>query len=141
MLMGWGMADDICVLSGLPIKAGQFSVEHYVPRSKIPYAIAFSKFNLRPAIKVFNCIKADRFPCEWEDQKIALCHRALEKWNLKSSDRDSIIKAIRLFEHRGSSYNPCQDCVLSIAREYCYARPELAKYRNMWLRKLDERSR
>lgn len=133
------MADEICFLSGLPIKAGQFSVEHFAPRSRLPYYLAWSKFNLRPALKIMNCIKGDRFPCEWEEHKISLCHTALKKWNLKSFERDSIIKALKLFEKSDGSYNPCSDCVLSIAREYCYSKPEFARYRNMWLKQLDER--
>ena len=63
-----------CFLSGLDIGKGQLTKEHVVPKSRVPAYIATSPFNIQPAIKVFNNMKADMFLCEWEDKKIELCH-------------------------------------------------------------------
>lgn len=125
---------DICFLSGLEIPKGQYSREHIVPRSKIPSYIASHPYNIAPAIKIFNCIKADRFLCEWEDKKFELTYNALKSWNLKQANKDIIIKALDRFATEKDSLNPCQHCILSkIATEYCYENRNLEKYRSRWL--------
>ena len=122
-----------CFLSGLDILKGQLTKEHVVPKSKVPLYIANSPFNIKPAIKVFNNMKADMFLCQWEDLKIDLCYTALQNWNLKRADKQCIIKAIDMFEDGIGQRNPCKYCLLSISQEYCFARQELAKYRERWL--------
>lgn len=122
-----------CFLSGLDIGKGQLTKEHVVPKSKVPLFIANSTFNIRPAIRVFNNMKSDLFLCEWEDLKLDLCYEALENWNLKKADKQCIIRALELFSDSRNQRNPCQHCLLSIRQEFCFARPELAKYRDKWL--------
>ena len=121
---------EICFLSGLEIPKGQHSREHIVPRSKIPSYIASHPYNIAPAIKIFNCIKADRFLCEWEDKKFELTYNALKSWNLKQANKEIIIKALDRFATEKDSLNPCQHCILSkIATEYCYENRNLEKYK------------
>lgn len=124
---------ETCFLSGLPIQKGQLTKEHVVPKSKAPVYIANSPFNIRPAIKIFNNMKGDLFLCQWEDMKVELCYRALVNWHLKKKDKDCIIKALEVFERHPYTRNPCKFCVFSISQEYCFARPELAQYRDKWL--------
>lgn len=124
----------ICFLSGLEIPKGQYSREHIVPQSKVPFYISSNPYNIAPAIKIFNCIKADRFLCEWEDKKFQLTYYALQHWNLKQTNKDIIMKALDRFATEKDSLNPCQHCILSkIATEYCYANRDLEKYRIRWL--------
>ena len=124
----------ICFLSGLEIPKGQYSREHIVPQSKVPSYISSNPYNIAPAIKIFNCIKADRFLCEWEDKKFQLTYYALQHWNLKQTNKDIIMKALDRFATEKDSLNPCQHCILSkIATEYCYANRDLEKYRIRWL--------
>lgn len=124
----------ICFLSGLEIPKGQYSREHIAPRSKLPKYLANHPYNIAPAIKIFNCIKADRFLCEWEDKKFELTYNALKTWNLKQANKDIIIKALDRFATEKESLVPCQHCILSkIATEYCYANRDLEKYRIRWL--------
>lgn len=124
----------ICFLSGLEIPKGQKSREHIVPRSKIPKYIANNPYNIAPAIKIFNCIKGDRFLCEWEDKKFELTYNALKSWNLKQANKEIIIKALDRFATEKESLVPCQHCILSkVATEYCYAERNLEKYRSRWL--------
>lgn len=124
----------ICFLSGLEIPKGQYSREHIAPRSKIPVYIANLPYNIAPAIKIFNCIKADRFLCEWEAQKFELTYNALKSWNLKKANKDVIIRALDRFATEKDTLNPCQHCILSsTAKEYCYAQRDLEKYRIRWL--------
>ena len=123
----------ICFLSGLEIPKGRYSREHIAPRSKVPMYIASHPYNIAPAIKIINVIKADRFLCEWEDQKYELCYHAVQKWNLKQVDKDIIIQALEKFKTE-EPMNPCEHCVLSkIGTEYCYAQKKLEKYRAKWL--------
>lgn len=124
---------ETCFLSGLDIGKGQLTKEHVVPKSKVPAFIANSPFNIKPAIKVFNNMKSDMFLCQWEDLKIDLCYKALQNWNLKKADKQCIIMAVNMFEDRIGQRNPCKNCLLSVAQEYCFAREELAKYRERWL--------
>lgn len=124
----------ICFLSGLEIPKGQHSREHIAPRSKIPKYIASVPYNIAPAIKIFNFIKADRFFCEWTDKKYDLTYHALQNWNLKQANKDLIIKALDLFERQENNINPCQYCILSkVGTEYCYAQRNLERYRVRWL--------
>ena len=128
------MSSKTCFLSGLEIPKGQYSREHIAPRSKIPAYLANNPYNIAPAIKIFNCIKADRFLCEWEDKKFELTYNALKTWNLKKANKDVIIEALDRFATEKDSLNPCQHCILSkIATEYCYAERNLEKYRIRWL--------
>ena len=125
---------EICVLSGLEIPKGMYSREHIAPRSKIPLYVASIPYNIAPAIKIFNCIKADKFLCQWEDKKTELCYNALRNWNLKQASKDVIIEALDRFATEKDSLNPCQRCILSkVATEYCYANRNLEKYRIRWL--------
>lgn len=125
---------QICFLSGLEIPKGQYSREHIAPRSKIPSYVASIPYNIAPAIKIFNCIKADRFLCEWEDKKYELTYNALKSWNLKKANKDVIIEALDRFATEKESLVPCQRCILSkVATEYCYAQRNLEKYRVRWL--------
>ena len=129
---------DKCFLSGLDIGKGQLTKEHVVPKSQVPWFIANSTFNIRPAIKIFNNMKADMFLCQWEDLKIDLCYHALENWNLKRGDKQTIIKALGMFEDGKNQRNPCKFCLLSVSQEYCFARKELAKYRERWLSQISQ---
>lgn len=129
---------DKCFLSGLDIGKGQLTKEHVVPKSRVPAYIANSVFNIKPAIRIFNNMKADMFLCQWEDMKIGLCYHALENWHLKKADKECIIKALEMFEDRKTQRNPCKFCVLSVSQEYCFARKELAKYREQWLSQINQ---
>ena len=123
-----------CFLSGLEIPPNEFSTDHLVAKHWLPKRLYNLEENQVPAIKIINTIKGVCMPCEWEDKKIGLCHHALENWNLKQFNRTIIIKALARFATEKEPLNPCQHCILSsVAKEYCYARRDLEKYRMRWL--------
>ena len=110
------MKKQICFLSGLEIPQNKYSVEHYVPRSKVPEKISSVPYNIHPSIKVFNSVKADRFPCQWEYQKYHLLYETLQKWNLSQTNRHMIERAIS----RGLPVrDPCKYCVCAYHTEFC----------------------
>lgn len=118
-----------CFLSGLKIPKGKNSKEHVVPKSKAPYYVVSQEYNIQPAIKIINHIKADLFLCEWEDNKITLCLNALYNYKLKSSDRNVIIKALDRFATEKEPLIPCQRCLLSEqAKEYCCDKRRMEEY-------------
>lgn len=121
-----------CFLSGLEIPKGQNSKEHVVPKSKAPSYVVTQAYNIRPAIKIINNIKADMFLCEWEDNKVRLCLNALYNYNLKSSDRNIIISALNKFSAEKEPSNPCQHCLLSEqAKEYCCDKERMEEYNRL----------
>ncbi|MBO7715665.1 MAG: hypothetical protein J6S85_19035 [Methanobrevibacter sp.] len=124
----------ICFLSGLEIPKGKYSVEHLVAKYWIPSYLANLPSNKYPAIKIINSIKDIKMPCEWFDMRYDLTYHAYLKWHLKQSDKQVIIQALDRFATEKDTLNPCQHCILSTAaKEYCYARRDLEKYRVRWL--------
>lgn len=129
-----------CILSGLDIPDGKYSVDHFVAKFWLPRFLYNLPENKKPAIRIMNNIKGVKFPCEWYDTRYELCYIALQKWNLKSSDKNIIIEALDRFATEKDTLNPCQHCVLSSkAREYCYAQRNLEKYRIRWLYGIESR--
>lgn len=127
-------------MSGLEIPKGKYSVDHYVAKYWLPPKLYSLEQNKVPSIKIINCIKGIKMPCEWEDQKYDLCSYALENYNLNKSDRNIIINALDRFATEKDKLNPCQHCLLSsTAKEYCYARRDLEKYRIQWLYGIKQR--
>lgn len=49
-----------CVLSGIEIPTGKYSIEHYCPKSRMPTNLAQMPDNKFYAIKVFNQIKGGK---------------------------------------------------------------------------------
>lgn len=103
------------ILSGIEIPPNKYSIEHYCPKSKLPKYLAQDPKNIYPAIKIFNFIKADRFPCEWEEQKYRLILRAYYNWNIKTSDKKLLRQALKGMPR----INPCEYCICSIYKDYC----------------------
>lgn len=131
---------NVCFLSGITIPNGEFSIDHYVAKYWIPKKLYNLKENKFPAIKIINSIKGIYMPCEWEDKKYDLCYFALENWNLKNSDKDIIMKALDRLATEKEPLIPCQHCILSsVAKEYCYGRRDLEKYRIRWLYGIKQR--
>lgn len=132
---------EVCFLSGLVIPSGEYSIDHYVAKYWLPKRLYSLKQNLYPSIKIINAIKSIYMPCEWEDKKYDLCYYAKENWNLKRADKETVRKALYLFEINPNIINPCRHCILSTkAREYCYSRSELEGYRKRWLYKIHTRT-
>ena len=91
------------------------SREHYAPKSHLPKRIAQLPNNIFPSIEIFNFIKGDRFPCEWEMQKYDLCYHALQTYRLSPSDKKLIKRALEGMPR----VNPCEKCICRIYKEYC----------------------
>lgn len=106
----------VCFLSGLEIPKGQYSVEHFAPRSRIPKTIAQQSYNLYPAIKVINFAKGNLMPCEWMEQRQYRLEYAYENWKLKPIDRQIIRKAL---DKGLPEINPCEYCICSKYTQYC----------------------
>lgn len=119
-----------CCLSGLLIKRQKdLTVEHYVPKARTSSLFSEAPYNIKPAIKIINCIKGTLLPCEWvvlREQKLL---EALERWNLTGNDRAIIIQALDRLATEKGSLNPCQDCILSAAKEHCYDARNMEGYR------------
>lgn len=105
----------VCFLSGIEIPKGQFSLEHLAPRHYLPKELYSLPQNLFPAIKIFNFVKGDRFPCEWEEQKYDLCYTAYLNWHIKRLDRQLLRQALNGMP----KYNPCDYCICSVYKDYC----------------------
>ena len=106
---------NICILSGLEIPQGKFSVEHYLPRAVCPEYIYNLPNNLFPAIKIYNQVKGHLFPCVWYERRYNLCYRALS-WNIKKSDRLLLLIGL---EDGLPEYDPCEICVAKKHNEWC----------------------
>lgn len=110
---------DICFLTGLPIlRRSDWSREHYAPKSRIPPFLAQQPYNIRPALKIINSIKGNLLPCEWIEQRAALCYRALQHYNLNSQQRAQVLKSMEIFIN-AAPVNPCAACICARAPEYC----------------------
>ena len=105
---------EVCILSGLEIPRGQRTIEHYVPKSRAPRYIWSNPRNLFPAIKIINNMKGNLLPCEWQDTKLALAHKAYMNWHLRHDDKEIIKAAIENW-HR-LVFNPCEKCLLRCGR-------------------------
>jgi hypothetical protein len=135
-----GKRPDICFLSGLKIPSKEYSVEHLVAKFWLPENLYSLPENKKPSIKIINHIKNIKMPCEWYDTRYELCYHALQNWNLKNKDKGIIIRALARFATEKEPLNPCQHCILSSkAKEYCYARRDLEKYRIRWLYGIQQR--
>lgn len=125
---------NICILSGLKIPNQEYSIDHFVAKYWLPEYLYDLPENKYPAIKIMNNIKGIKMPCEWFDTRYQLCYYALQNWNLKLKDINIILNALDRFATEKDSLNPCQLCILSKkAKEYCYERRDLEKYRIRWL--------
>lgn len=125
----WRIIKDselICALCGLPIKS-DLTVEHLAAKSRFPDFIAYNPKFVVPAIKVMNSLKGNLLLCEWEEQKIDLCYKALENWNLKRKERRVIIKALARFATEKPKLTDCQHCLLSEAKEFCYEQRNMGR--------------
>lgn len=108
-----------CCLSGLTINSpADYSLEHYVPKSRAPEAITSNPYNLYPAIKILNTIKSDLLPCQWEVAKVERCYRALKNYHLKTREKQIVQAAIQIYESE-TPRNPCEMCILSLSQHYC----------------------
>lgn len=107
---------DVCFLTGIEIPNGKHSKEHYVPKSRAKY-IAQHPYNIYPAIKIFNHIKGNLMPCEWESQKYDLIYHAYKNWHIKPADK----KLLRQALNGMPKINPCEYCICAYYKEYCIA--------------------
>lgn len=114
---------QICFLSGIAIPNGKYSKEHVAPRSRVPQGIAQQPYNIRPAIKIFNFIKGNRFLCEWEEQKYDLIRHAYFNWNIKQQDK----KLLRQALNGMPKINPCEHCICAKHVQYCINRKLLER--------------
>lgn len=105
---------QICFLSGIEIPKGKYSREHYCPKSRLGSA-AQNHYNIYPAIKIFNHIKGNLMPCEWEEQKYDLIYHAYQNWHVKPEDR----KLLRQALNGMPKINPCEYCMCSFYKQYC----------------------
>lgn len=116
---------EICFLSGIEIPKGKYSREHVAPRSRVSEEIAGISFNIRPAIKIFNFIKGNRFLCEWEDQKYDLIYHAYKDWHIKPLDK----KILRQALNGMPKINPCEYCICANYVQHCVNRDRLERSR------------
>lgn len=100
----------ICFLSGLEIRKGRFSHEHYFPQSKIPPHFHSIRQNIFPADKVINEIKSNLKPCDWEQKKFDRVFYAIEHYDLRSADKEFCRKTLENWE--AYRINPCQWCIM-----------------------------
>lgn len=119
-----------CALCGCLIESRKdLSVEHYVPKTRASTVFSQNMFNLRPALAIINNIKGDLLPCEWEVLKSQKCLHALQHYNLTAPNKILIIRALDRFATEKDMLNPCQDCILSSAKEQCDAARNMAAYK------------
>ena len=109
------MENEICILSGLVIPKGKLSKEHFLPKSVCPPEIYSLPDNIFPAIKCFNWVKGNLYPCEWMSQRYDLCFKALG-WNIRRDDKKLIKRALA---NGMPEFNPCDLCVARVYREWC----------------------
>lgn len=129
-----------CILSGMSIPDGEYSIDHFVAKYWLPSGLYSLPENKFPAIKIINNIKGIKMPCEWYNTRYELCYNALQNWHLKPKQEIIIIKALDRFATEKDTLNPCQLCILSKkAKEYCYERRDLEKYRIRWLYGIEQR--
>lgn len=101
---------SICFLSGLEIRSGKKSREHYFPKSKIPHNFYSTKQNVFPADKVINEIKDNLKPCQWEEKKFDRVYYAIKNYDLRSADRDFCKKTLENWETY--RIDPCSWCIM-----------------------------
>lgn len=119
-----------CCICGLLIRSTKdVSVEHWVPKSRTTNQFYSVPENKKPALKIINQIKGNLLPCEWEETKISRCYYALEHYNLNLHNKNLIIAALDRFATEKGPLNPCQHCVLSLAKEYCYAARNMGRHK------------
>lgn len=115
---------DICFLSGQPImRPDDWSREHYAPKSRIPLYIAQMPYNIRPALKSINNIKGNLMPCEWIDERCAICAKALQRYSLPKRWKNQIGLALDEYES-ARAINPCADCI-------CARLPDICPYKSI----------
>lgn len=105
---------EICFLSGIEIPKCKYSREHYCPKSRLGI-IAQHQYNIFPAIKIFNHIKGNLMPCEWEEQKYDLIYHAYKNWHIKPADK----KLLRQALNGMPKINACEYCICSQYKQYC----------------------
>lgn len=104
--------DLVCCLSGEPIlRSKDITKEHYCPKSRVPKCIWEQKYNIKPAIKIFNNIKGNLLPCEWEWRKIDSVSYALNNFKLDNFERNLLEKVLKKYEMQGPQY-VCNVCIL-----------------------------
>lgn len=103
---------EICFLSGLEIRKGKKSTEHYYPKSLLPYNMRFDRRNLFPADKVINTIKSNLTPCKWEQKKFDRVYFAISHYDLRVSDKEFLQKTLDNWETY--RINPCQWCIMQV---------------------------
>ena len=108
----------ICFLSGLEIRKGKNSTEHYYPKSLIPHNFRFTKQNLFPADKVINTIKSNLEPCRWERVKFDRVWHAIKHYDLRTSDKEFCRKTLENWETYRQ--DPCKWCIME---ERCKGNP------------------
>lgn len=109
----------ICCLSGLPIEKHDYSIEHYVAKSRILPELANLPGNIFPAIKIINNIKGNLIPCEWHELRVERLYSALIKWKLKPRNKKIIISALQRIESEPVGTIPCNKCILRKYPEEC----------------------
>lgn len=102
-----------CWLCGeLILRQQDYSVEHWVPKSRVDREIANNPLNLHPAHRLLNEIKSNLLPCEWYDQRIYRVAYALDHRRLKEKERRLLGKALKYFAYHYTD-NPCLNCILN----------------------------
>lgn len=118
-----------CALCGCLIEAREdISVEHYVPKARTTHDLSGNSYNIRPAIKIINSIKGSLLPCEWHLIRRERLLYAIKYWRLTRHDEAIIIKALARLATEKDLLNPCQNCILSNAKEQCDAARNMAEY-------------
>lgn len=108
-----------CFLSDLDIPKGMHSIEHITPKHWLPPMLYNMRENKAPAIKVFNCMKADLYLCQWYDLRMGIAYKALDKWHLKHREKEVIEQGIQNFRKNVTPY-PCDLCICyKIAPQFC----------------------
>lgn len=110
------MVKKTCFLSGYEIPDGKYSRDHWLPRAVCPEYVYSLPANIKPAIKIFNQVKAAYYPCQWYAMRYELCYHAYEHWNIKESDRRLLGRAVL---NGMPEYDPCKYCVAKKFVEYC----------------------
>ena len=101
--------EKVCILSGLVIPAGKESIEHYLPKSRVPMCMWNRPENKFYAHYMLNAVKGNHLPCEWKEMKFDLVYKALYNWRIKQDDKDFLHAAIKNWEFYNP--NPCEHCL------------------------------
>lgn len=112
--------DAVCCISGIVIENPRdYSIDHWCPKSRISHHLSHNPYNMRPALKIMNAIKANLMPCEWHDVRYERTLYAIQNWNISTHNRELAQRALDNFARGIPADNPCDYCILHYQRPYC----------------------